>query len=569
MKTRKSQILTDARTERHGNTAQTATIRNILKLACFLLACTTGEPSYGGTPISGPVSGQWTTNGNPYYVGADANIPSGQILTIDPGVEVVLWPGVNFVAYGRLVAIGTTNQHIVFRGTWPTNYWNGLSIIYSGTLSQLINCDISDVNYGVYLYVGDVNATMVTEIRNCRFWNCPNACIYGDSVGYPHSSMGVPSVNEPVLNPTIKNCEFRASGNGCQFHIWGNRLYMPGMPNYWIYAHGRANPTLMNNIFNSISGSALELLVGTDADSSVATFVNNTVVSCGAGVLASDPFDATVMNSIFYSCGVGVQRSGSLSLNVEYNCFNGNGNNFVGYPTTYGQTLISNANGDPCDGFFNILLNPRFLDSYTLLLGPGSPCIDAGTPTISDVCFSVSRGTAVSDMGAYGGPDACNSYPPKGSAPVITAAPQGRSSCLGQSTSFCVRASGTEPLNYQWCFNSAIMPGHTNTCLTITNLQKSHAGAYSVLVSNVLGSTTSAPAQLVVNDACIDLRLYAGLNIAGQEGSTYILSYTANLNNTNGWIPLATNIMGSSGWFYLDMDSPFSPRRFYKVELKP
>jgi hypothetical protein len=73
----------------------------------------------------------------------------------------------------------------------------------------------------------------------------------------------------------------------------------------------------------------------------------------------------------------------------------------------------------------------------------------------------------------------------------------------------------------------------------------------------------------VVYDACIDLHMYAGLNIAGQEGSRYVLSYNTDLGNTNGWIPIATNVMGSSNWFYLDMDSPFSPYRFYKANLKP
>jgi hypothetical protein len=32
---------------------------------------------------------------------------------------------------------------------------------------------------------------------------------------------------------------------------------------------------------------------------------------------------------------------------------------------------------------------------------------------------------------------------------------------------------------------------------------------------------------------------------------------------------MATNVMGSSGWFWLDMDSPLSPKRFYKVNLQP
>jgi hypothetical protein len=90
-----------------------------------------------------------------------------------------------------------------------------------------------------------------------------------------------------------------------------------------------------------------------------------------------------------------------------------------------------------------------------------------------------------------------------------------------------------------------------------------------VVVSNAFGSVTSAVAQLTVYDACIDIRMYAGLTINGLSGSTYVLSCTTNLANPNGWWPLATNVMSPSGWFFLDMESPWSLHRFYKAVLAP
>jgi hypothetical protein len=113
------------------------------------------------------------------------------------------------------------------------------------------------------------------------------------------------------------------------------------------------------------------------------------------------------------------------------------------------------------------------------------------------------------------------------------------------------------------------LAGQTNKTLVLTDLQLTNAGSYWVVVSNNSGSVTSAPpAQLTVYDACIDLHMYAGLNMSGQQGSSYVLSYSTDLSNTNGWVPMATNTMGASGWFYLDMDSPFSPHRFYKATLR-
>ncbi len=47
------------------------------------------------------------------------------------------------------------------------------------------------------------------------------------------------------------------------------------------------------------------------------------------------------------------------------------------------------------------------------------------------------------------------------------------------------------------------------------------------------------------------------------------MSHTTNLSNTIGWIALATNVVGITPWFYLDMKSPFSPRPFDKAVPEP
>lgn len=154
-------------------------------------------------------------------------------------------------------------------------------------------------------------------------------------------------------------------------------------------------------------------------------------------------------------------------------------------------------------------------------------------------------------------------------APVIVAQPYPQTSCLGQSATFQVTVSGNQPLAYQWWSQGGPLLGQTSTNLVLTNLLSSQAGAYWAVVSNQLGSVTSAPAQLVMNDACVDLRMYAGLNIAGQPGASYVLSYTTNLSAPLNWLPLATNTMIPSGWFYVDTNSPFSTYRFYNVRLKP
>ncbi|MEZ4654201.1 MAG: hypothetical protein R3E12_11595 [Candidatus Eisenbacteria bacterium] len=52
---------------------------------------------------------------------------------------------------------------------------------------------------------------------------------------------------------------------------------------------------------------------------------------------------------------------------------------------------------------------PQFADA-SYHLAPQSPCVDAGNPAVpfNDVCFPPSQGGVRNDMGAYGGPGACD-----------------------------------------------------------------------------------------------------------------------------------------------------------------
>jgi len=69
----------------------------------------------------------------------------------------------------------------------------------------------------------------------------------------------------------------------------------------------------------------------------------------------------------------------------------------------------------------------------------------------------------------------------------------------GSAVTFTVSALGLTPLSYQWWFNTAVIPGATNWTYTLTNVLTGDAGSYSVVVTNSLGSVTSAAALLAVN----------------------------------------------------------------------
>jgi hypothetical protein len=70
--------------------------------------------------------------------------------------------------------------------------------------------------------------------------------------------------------------------------------------------------------------------------------------------------------------------------------------------------------------------------------------------------------------------------------------------CAGTSASFSVDAIGTN-LTYQWYKGTTLIPGATNSILTLSNVQSSDAANYSVVVTGACNNVTSSTVSLTVN----------------------------------------------------------------------
>ena len=84
------------------------------------------------------------------------------------------------------------------------------------------------------------------------------------------------------------------------------------------------------------------------------------------------------------------------------------------------------------------------------------------------------------------------------SPPVILEQPQSVTAIQGESTNFSVLATGVGPLSYQWSFDGTNIAGATNAILNLPDVVPSQVGTYSVLITNLSGSTNSTPATLSV-----------------------------------------------------------------------
>jgi GH25 family lysozyme M1 (1,4-beta-N-acetylmuramidase) len=85
-------------------------------------------------------------------------------------------------------------------------------------------------------------------------------------------------------------------------------------------------------------------------------------------------------------------------------------------------------------------------------------------------------------------------------APDVAIQPQSQTLTIGSSATFTVSptVSSSTPLTYQWRFNGTNIDGATATAYVRANFQTTNAGSYTVVLTNVAGSTTSAVALLNV-----------------------------------------------------------------------
>ena len=75
--------------------------------------------------------------------------------------------------------------------------------------------------------------------------------------------------------------------------------------------------------------------------------------------------------------------------------------------------------------------------------------------------------------------------------------------CTGERAEFCVTASGTGPLSYQWYRDDEPIPGATGSCLVIPSVSKEDEGEYRVLVTGKC-NTVSKSADLRLADVSVE-----------------------------------------------------------------
>ncbi len=299
-------------------------------------------------------------------------LPSGETLTIDPGVEISVEGRYRFRIQGEILSDGTAADPISFvsglsnpsRGDWYGLYFetgdangsggavlNYTNISHAGRGIQLIrrdaiisNCTISESNeFGVYCE--DYSSPTISD---CRFVNNSQAGVY---VTYNSA-------------PSILRNTF-SGGDG-----------------YGIQVKDHSNPSIYNNLIKNVGTSGISLV-----NLASPRIINNTIIESGYyGIICDNNSSPVVINNIFYKNGSMTRGGKGVFANrmshptVEYNCFWEHDVSSV--------DISSNMELSPT----NLEQDPEFVDiNGDYHLTAGSALRTSGDPNISQ------------HMGAFGG----------------------------------------------------------------------------------------------------------------------------------------------------------------------
>jgi hypothetical protein len=372
----------------------------------------------GATDVSGPVSGTWTAANNPYNVIGEINVPTGQTLNIQPGVQVIFQGHYKFIVNSRatLRALGTQQDTILFTAINPQEGWRGIRFLSSSDSCLIEYCHITKGRAsgiapdcdGAGIYCDDCSPV----IKHCLIENCR-----ANQLGGAIACKETDSVE--ISDNLIMNNFALWGGGGIAFFdnstaFITNNIIMDDTTDYYgggIYVYNDCNGLVENNLIQNnranYGGGGINCSINSGILAKNNLVFNNSAQHYGGGLFIEplpQGVSPTFINNNIISNYTDFSYQGIYALNtpaIMKNCI-------IWENGISGTVLISYSciqNGYPGSG--NIDSDPLFVSGpdgnfYLSQLAAGqtqqSPCLDAGHPA-SSMIEGTTRTDSVQDVG--------------------------------------------------------------------------------------------------------------------------------------------------------------------------
>jgi len=373
-----------------------------------------------GNQLHGYLRGTLTGD-TTYFVNDHIYVDAGDSLTIEAGATLIFEPGRVFEVNGYLHIIGTADDSVRLINS-PDFSWHGLDFNDAADDSSKIEyCIIRGSGFNG---IECVNSS--PSIINCSIENNSSPGIYCSNA-HPNIVNCVISRNTTFngggiccynSHPTIEGCII--SGNVVEMNGGGIYCYNSSSPSILnciinansaasgggIYCLENSSPFIsyceISQNFSSNGGGGISCVNSSPVISNCTISNNSAPLPGGGGGIALSISEAVITNSIITGNQgyYGVFFYNSTNVSISYSDFFDNQTgNFNNPPPGTGIITTTNANGDSCDVFHNIFLDPLFYSTTgdsAFYLTENSPCIDAGDPN-----SPLDPDNTIADMGAY------------------------------------------------------------------------------------------------------------------------------------------------------------------------
>jgi hypothetical protein len=265
----------------------------------------------------GDVSGTWSLGGSPYEIQGEITIPDGLTLTIEPGVLVEFQGHYKFNVQGRLLAVGTETDTIVFTINDTTGFhnpdipdggWHSIRFIWTSPANDSSKIVYCKLQYGKAIGPGKDHSGGAICVEGFDKLTIANCLITNNIAGGIDWTAGggiALWISSPVLiGNTISN-NSASEGGGVEFY--------------------GSNATVMNNIFvNNLASAGGGLII---KDNSNIVLINDSIannvadngggiISWGSSIIIMEKVDLVENTALLYSGGgVNIMESGSLTMN--------------------------------------------------------------------------------------------------------------------------------------------------------------------------------------------------------------------------------------------------------------
>lgn len=309
----------------------------------------------------GNQSGIWD-NEKPYWLFGEITIPPGDTLQILAGAGIFFKRYGNFNIQGTLLAEGNEGSHIVF----TESNWEGLRF----------NGETSSGSMLKYMEIAHNDSGIIIQDASPKLHHC---YIYD--------------------NEQDRNVIFHIRGNSSPVIKAANFICDPDYEPIYYFIKDSSAPAISHQVFkdrlNYWSGFFMWI-----EDNSRPEFSNNVFKNLGRAIFYTDNAYPKSINNIFFDNDMAFSSYQSSSpFTSDYDCFYLNA--YMGYQNDlpgFGELCQTNNNGDSCDIYHNIFMDPMFADTSnnTFHLTEESPCIDAGDPG-----YPYDPDSTIADMGAF------------------------------------------------------------------------------------------------------------------------------------------------------------------------